>query len=199
MASAMVMTNITGGAGSPEAFLVDYFRERGSAEVTLGTAADRIPIIPLLLSPHDWQVLDANVSRMSTRYTTLTSCMGLYPRYQALTQDGRGAWFSARTHRGQSVGLATVRIDDTSHKAQVDGFTHHNFYSVWSDLIEAAIRWGTDRGASVMRAVVSLEDEEKQALFASLGFGQTGKGDEFNIGGRRVAAIHLERTTATVS
>ena len=194
LAGAMVMANITTG-DSPEAFLVDYFRECGTAHVIMGTAADRIPVIPLLVSPHDWQVLDANVNRISTRYATLTSCMGLYPRYQALTQDGHGAWFSTRTRRGQSVGLATIRIDGL-HQAQVDGFAHHNFRSVWSDLIEAAIRWGADRGASLMRAAVSVEDEEKQALFASLGFRQTGRDDGFSIGGRQVAAIHLERTTA---
>ena len=110
LAGANVMALIPRG-GSPEAFLVDYFSEEAAATAVPGSAEDRIPMIPLILCPHDWQVLDANVQIHSTRYATQSSCMGLYPRYQAMTRDGRGAWFAARTGTGRVVGLSSARLD----------------------------------------------------------------------------------------
>ena len=66
LAGANVMVNITTDI-SQEAFLTDYFGEKGSAMVVPATAAERIPMIPLIVSPHEWQVLDANIGMFSTR------------------------------------------------------------------------------------------------------------------------------------
>ena len=52
-------------------------------------------MIPLLISPHDWQVLDANTAMFSTRYSLQPSCMGLYRRYSAVAGDGPGRRGSA--------------------------------------------------------------------------------------------------------
>ena len=191
LAGANVMAFIANG-DSPEAFLVDYFREGGPAEIAPSTPADRIPMIPLLLCPHDWKVLDANVSMFSTRYVVQNSCMGLYPRYEALAQDGRGAWFALHANQGRVVGLSSARLDESGH-CQVDGFTHQSHADSWEDLMAAALRWGADRGGGLCCAIVSVEDEDKRVRFESLGLQESGAGGAFNLGDRQVPSIRLER------
>ena len=191
LAGANVMANISSG-DSPEAFLTDYFRAPGPSTVRPASAADRIPMIPLLHSPHDWQVLDANAGLYSTRYRVQNSCMGLYPKYATIAEEGRGAWFSAATGDGHVVGLATARLDDKGG-CQVDGFTHKYHQTAWGPLIQSAIDWGANDGASSWWAAVSVEDEEKQAMFESLGFGRSGAGESFDLDGREVESVRLER------
>ena len=108
LAGSTVMLNVTEDI-SPEEFLVDWFREaRGGVTVEKGTANARLSIIPLLLVPHDEQVLDANIDLLSTRYAVQNSCMGLYPRLTELIATG-GAWFAAWTDQVRLVGLSTAR------------------------------------------------------------------------------------------
>lgn len=192
LAGANVMALIESG-NSPEAFLVDYFREaEGQITIVPGTAAQRIPMIPLIVCPHDWQVLDANAGIFSTRYAVQSSCMGLYPKYDALLQQQNGTWFGAQTDNGHLVGLATVRLDG-SGVCYVDGFTHHRYLDAWSDLIQAAMDWGADRGATEWCGTLSVEDEDKQRLFKSLGFEAARAGETFTLGERRVPSALLKR------
>ena len=95
LASSIVWALITDDR-SPEAYLVDYFSNPGPAVVEEGGPGARIPMIPLIVTPHDWQVLDANTGIFSARYALVRSCMGLYPKYQAVREGGRGSWFAAR-------------------------------------------------------------------------------------------------------
>ena len=192
LAGANVWANILSGE-SPEAFLVNYFRESSPISVVPASPAHRIPMVPLILAPHDWQVLDANAGLFSTRYVVQNSCMGLYPRYERLLQTGRGTWFGAHTMNGRLVGLATVCVD-SSLCAQVDGFTHAKYPSAWDDLIQSAIRWAAANQARTCQAVVSREDEEKLWLFEGLGFRIIGSGDEFNLEGRPVRSVRVELT-----
>ena len=168
LAGANVMANISSG-DSPEAFLVEYFRDRGTAVVRPATPEDRIPMIPLLVSPHDWQVLDSNAAMFSTRYAVQGSCMGLYRRYAAVARDDRGSWFSAVTDSGRVVGLSTARLD-ASDGCRVDAFARKDHESALNELVQAAMEWGARQGASSFEATVSVEDEEKQVLFESIGF-----------------------------
>ncbi len=191
LAGANVMANISDDR-SPEEFLVDHFRDLGPATVKAATPADRVPMIPLLVSPHDWQVLDSNASMFSTRYSVQDSCMGLYRRYSAVANDGQGAWFSAVTQEGHVVGLSTARLDGDGG-CQVDGFTHKAHVPSWGEMIRATSDWGAGRGASWFSAAVSAEDEEKQSLFESIGFQSTGPGEPFDLDGRDVAAVRFER------
>ncbi|MCY3708899.1 MAG: GNAT family N-acetyltransferase [Caldilineaceae bacterium] len=189
LAGANVMANILSGA-SPEAFLVDYFSREG-ATVVEASPADRIPMIPLILCPHDWQVLDANTGVFSTRYATQNSCMGLYVRYGRVRLGGGGTWFAARTAEGKVVGLATARRDDAG-AFQIDAFTHARFTDVWEELVLAAVGWSQERGEGGCYAVVSVEDEEKRAWFETQGFRGTGAGEEFDLDGRQVASVRME-------
>lgn len=182
LAGANVMVNLTADL-SPEEFLVDYFRHPD--QVTVGRAGPeiRVPMIPLILTPHDSQVLDANVGLYSCRYRTQNSCMGLYPRYVRALPEGIGAYFAASTTDGRVVGLATAR--DAEHTGdgstyQIDGFVHQRFAAVWPALIKAASEWAYTQGAIALYAQIAAEDDQKQAVFQALGFAYTGTGAAFN-------------------
>ena len=191
LAGANVMVNITSGA-SPEEFLVDYFSKPGKVEVNKAGPEVRVPLIPLILTPHDSQVLDANVGLYSCRYFTQNSCMGLYPRYVRGLDAGRGAFFVARTEDGRVVGLSSALLDGQG-VCKVDGFVHHKFSPAWPMLLEAACEWGNTQGTSTLRTVVSIEDEEKQALFESIGFVPDGACRPFDLEGWMVAACTMIR------
>ena len=188
LAGADVMANISSG-DSPEAFLVDYFRKPGEAAVVPATPAVRIPMIPLLHAPHDWQVLDANAGMYSTRYCVQYSCMGLYRRYLAAVAGGAGDWYCARTPDGRVVGLATACGSGAA--CRVDGFAHPYFAAAWQDLMAAAMQRAAERGAGECRAVVCVEDEEKRALFEGLGFREAGTATDFELAGRAVGAVRM--------
>ena len=190
LAGANLMVNVLNG-DSPEEFLVDHFRDLGPATVRGPSPADRVPIIPLLVSPHDWHVLDSNIGMLSTRYAVQDSCLGLYRRYLALAADGRGAWFCAGTSLGQVVGLSTARLDGGGG-CRVDGFTHRNHLGSWKALIQAASDWGAGMSASPIWATVSVEDDEKRSLFESVGFRYTSPGEPFDLGGRQVSTLRYD-------
>ena len=193
LAGANVMALIVSG-DSPETFLVDYFRGAdGPVTIIPGTTAQRIPMIPLIVCPHDWQVLDANAGIFSTRYAVQSSCMGLYPKYDALVRERNGAWFGAQTDSGRLVGLATARLDG-SGACHVDGFTHQRHLDAWEDLMRSGLDWGSDRGITRWRGMVSVEDEDKRSRFESLGFEAAGEGDAFTLGDRQVSSVLLERS-----
>jgi GNAT superfamily N-acetyltransferase len=118
--------------------------------------------------------------------------MSLYPKYEAIAKDGRGAWFTARAGGGQVVGMSTARLDD-SGGCRVDGFVHKRFLDRWADLLKAAVEWCLDRGATRVRSLVAVEDEEKRSLFESLGFRAAGPGEDFQLGERAVPSVWLER------
>lgn len=190
LAGANVMLNVMGDE-SPEEYLVNFFRGLGA--VTIGSAGpgDRIPMIPLLLSPHDWQVLDLNVDMLSIRYAGQDSCLGLYRRYAAMAKDGPGAWFCARSETGHVVGISSaLAVDGRSYR--VDGFTHLNHLGSWNELMQSAINWCSGRNTASTWTTVSFEDEEKLSLFESVGFKQTGQGEPIDLGGRQVRTLRCE-------
>lgn len=190
LAGANLMVNVLDGR-SPEEFMVDYFRGIGPVEVREPSPADRAPMIPLLVSPHDWQALDFNTGMMSTRYAVQDSCLGLYRRYMALTQNGRGAWFCASDDRGQLVGLSSALLDDEGG-CSVDGFARREKSDSWRELVQRAADWGADISASSIWATVSVEDEEKLSLYESLGFKISSTGGSFDLDGRDVGTLRME-------
>ena len=190
LAGVNLMVNVLDGR-SPEEFLVDYFRGVGPVEVREPSPADRAPMIPLLVSPHDWQALDFNTGMMSTRYAVQDSCLGLYRRYVALTNGGRGAWFCASDDKGQLAGLSSALLDDEGG-CRVDGFTRREKADSWNALVERAADWGANRRASLIWATVSVEDEEKLGLYESIGFKNVGAGESFDLGGRAVSTLRME-------
>ena len=183
-----VMVHIASGH-SPEEYLVDYFRRPGDVSVVPATAAVRVRMIPLLVTPHDWKVLDANVGSRSCRYFNQVSCMGLYPRYVRGTAD-RGCFFAAVAEDGRVVGLSSVAVDPDGVR-RVDGFAHANFAAALGDLVRAAGEW--DGGSGPLEATIAVEDEEKRDAFVGLGFAARGAGKPFDFDGRKVQSWILRR------
>ena len=77
--------------------IVDYTRSTYSAvshEITIehGSPNMRIPLIPLVLHQNGQIVLDCNTNLVSSNYMTQYSCMGLYPRYIAIKNNGGDFW-----------------------------------------------------------------------------------------------------------
>ena len=183
-----VMAYVSSGL-SPEEYLVEFFRAPGEVTISPGGPAIRVPMIALMVAPHDWQVLDANVGAFSCRYVLQTSCMGLFPRYVRATA-GNGTFFAATTGDGRVVGLGSaLRAEEGVYT--VDGFVHRNFGEAWSGLIETACLWGGD---ARMEARVAAEDEEKREAFRDLGFSERGSAKPFDLSGRQVRAWTLSRT-----
>lgn len=191
-----VMLNLLNN-DSPEPYLVDYFRGLDGSngpKVVVGTASPdvRIPMIPLCIVPHDWQVLDANARMYSIRFHHQGGCMSLYPMYQAVRSVGKGEWFAARTEQGKVVGLASARLGD-SNEACIDGFAHRNFAEILEALVRSAVAWAQERNAASCYALISAEDEEKQKRFASMGFLESREGQiEFELGGRQIRSLRME-------
>ena len=163
---------------SAEEFLVDWFRDAGPAAVSPGDPGDQLPSYPLIVSPHDWQVLDANAGLMSTRYSLHRTFRGLYLKCANVGDDENGARFSATTSDGKVVGMSTARLDEDGSCA-VDGFVHHRYPDSYDDLIRAAIGFGERRGVRSVHARVSREDGEKCKRFAALGFRDAGPASDF--------------------
>ena len=190
LASSIVWALITDDR-PPEAYLVDYFSNPGPAVVEEGGPGARIPMIPLIVTPHDWRVLDANTGIFSARYALVRSCMGLYPKYQALREGGRGDWFEARDAQRRIVGLSTAVLDD-SRECRVDGFTHGGSQEAWDDLLRAAIDWGKANDASVVYATACVEDEDRIARLEAMGFRGVGPAPDFDVDGQTVGAVRME-------
>ena len=163
---------------SAEEFLVDWFRDAGPATVSRGDPGDQLPSYPLIVSPHDWQVLDANAGLMSTRYSLHRTFRGLYLKCANVGDDENGARFSATTSDGKVAGMSTARLEGDASYA-VDGFVHHRYRNSWNDLIRAATEYGKSRGARAVHARVSREDGEKREGFAALGFREVGAAPDF--------------------
>ena len=168
LAGSNVMGNFSTATG-PEAFLTLYFATEGPFEVVSGSAQFRIPMIPLVLAPQSGLVLDANSSLGSTHHFVQRSCMGLYPRYQEITTQGRGAWFAAVSKEGLLVGLSTAVLDDRL-TCWVDGFTHPSFREAWPGLISAATQWATRNKAAETAARVVPDDGRKREMLEKVGF-----------------------------
>ena len=87
-----------------------------------GSAAFRIPMIPLLTSKMGIETLDTNVGLVGTEYRPQHSCMGLYPKYDALKEKG-GCWSALVNGRGAVLGLASG-LPNADGTRRICGFCH---------------------------------------------------------------------------
>ena len=191
IAGSTVYADVVHG-GSPEEYLVDYFRTPSSVNIVAGDASLRVPMIPLLLTPHDWQVLDGNLPTpmISTRYAMQNSCMGLCRKYYYLVKRDDAEWFAAKTSDGRLVGIATAFIN-AENICRVDGFIHKRFSDSYHALITAAIDWGQQRDSTGFVTRLSVEDEDKREKFEGLGFRDGVQDGVFAVGGREVPVVAM--------
>ena len=191
LAGTRVMGMIAGGQ-PPESFILEHFQPGGSTSIASMTPASRIPMIPLLVCPHDEMILDANAGMVSTKFAVQHSCMGLFPKYERVTRPGRGAAFCARVDEDKLVGLSTAMMDESSSCA-VDGFAHRSFAEAWDGLIQRALDWGVAKGATGFRADVAGDDGDKRLGFERLGFQVVGRHRPFAVDDRCIDAVHMVR------
>ena len=209
IAGTTVYANVTTG-DSPEEYFADYFRTPSEVSIVTGDASLRVPMIPLLLTPHDWQVLDGNLPEpmISTRYARQDSCMGLYRKYRYLIEPTEypsphrwlqqwgtsrhlsAEWFAAKTGDGRLVGIATAWID-AENVCNVDGFIHKRFNDSYKSLIDSAIEWGRRLNVTRFVARLCIEDIEKRALFRDFGFGTGPFDGTFTISEREVPTVSM--------
>lgn len=89
-------------------FVRDSYRElHGNAQISRGTPAMRIPVIPLVLQQEFGLILDINTAIFNTSAVTQRSCMGLFPRYEALRKQG-GDYFMAFDEAGVLGAVCSV-------------------------------------------------------------------------------------------
>lgn len=139
--------------------VADFHRERfeapkGKIAVEEGDPKMRIPIVPLTLSRLKYKVYDMNLGLVNPELKTQPSCMGLYPKYMALQENG-GRYFGAYDERGVLGAAATVTAD-----GQFDGFACPG----WEQSLEEMFRLS---GGTHM--LVAEGDREKESLAAQLG------------------------------
>ncbi len=176
----------------PEAFVVDYFR-RPAASVTVwpGSPADRLIMIPLIVSPNRWRLLDANAGIFSSAYATIGSFTH-YLRYTKTVTDAGGAWFTAVTDDARAVGLSTA-LPIGPDTWRVDAFAQSWFSDAWPALIESAVVAAAASGGKICCIDVTPWDEEKTALAESAGFRHAGPGETLDCYGDEMPTTRLER------
>ena len=196
LVGSIAMVYVASGE-SPEAYLVDYFRDLGPATVRPGEPTDRTSAVPLVHTSHDWQVMDANVKTLSRRYSQFHGFAGQAGKYVRLLAEPDATFFAARAgDRQKVVGLSTARIRDDI--CSVDGFTYPYYSDDWNELIEAAMGWGEERGASGFSATVSVDDFDKLALFKALRFVEAGAGEEFLLDGMQIKNYERDKSVGSV-
>ena len=173
IADSEVMVRLS-SPGTPKDFLEDYFA-RGKAlpvSITRGSSSQRVTMVPLILAARDWVVLDANVRLFSTRTKVQTSCMSLYPRYEAIGDSG--LWFAATRDDRAVVGLASVKLID-GDAVQIDGFSHAWHSTGTRELYLRAIDWAQKQGVAMIRTVCAEDDSLKLSVLKELKMHPTGE------------------------
>ena len=176
----------------PEVFLNDYFAAGQGLSVSIvrGDCSGRVTMIPLILAARQWCILDANVELFSRRIKLQKSCMGLYPRYQAI--EDCGAWFAATRADGAVVGLASIQWLDTD-TAQVDAFSCPDCQQIsTAELFRHAIDWAQSKGAVAVRAVCGRDDSIKLSVLKELKMSPTGREMQIGQAEDSIAAVVFE-------
>ena len=146
-------------------FLNAFFQGR-TGTVTPGSAACRIPMIPLLTSRLGFTVTDRVAGFCGAEKVVEISCMSLYPAYEAVRAAG-GDWACLDTGDGRIGALGSWKPQDDG-TALVDGCWHANHRAAAPNLFRTLIAQAQGAGHAV-RMQISEADDAKAALAAELG------------------------------
>jgi len=163
-----VLVNIKNNA-TYEEFSKNYFKDDSSILINQSNPSARIPMIPLIIYPHQSELLDSNINIYSTKYHNQSSCMGLYNKFNIIKNKNNGTWFVVKTKSGKVVGISTSQLIDYK-TFNIDGFIHPNFKQNIDLLINKSIKWSINQGAKKITAEASINDFVKQSTFEKLNF-----------------------------
>lgn len=134
----------------------------GQTAILKGDASFRVPLIPLCLSRIDDTLMDYNAGILSTNRFTQCSCSRLFPRYEALLENG-GVFYGVQDQDGFLVAAATVQPVTCGNR--IDCFSLEGCESVLPDLLYECASLFFDVFAEIAEC-----DTKKQKLFSGLGF-----------------------------
>jgi len=151
-------------------FAQDYYRmRRGTATVSAGDPSMRIPIVPLALQKDFGLILDINTEIFNSSTITERSCMGLFPRYEALRKRG-GDYFMAFDEAGTLGAVGSVSPqDDGTFRA--DFFHLPSFAPVVPDMLQRF----EDRYGKVYFEIAG-NDVQKETVLKENGMKAVGEG-----------------------
>ena len=161
-----LMVNMS-GSDLYDDFIRNYFSSAIPSTICEAKPSARIPLIPLVIFPHHWKMLDSNISLYSTNARTQLSCLGLYRRYDYLRSDYEGEWFTLLSEDGKVLGISSA-AHKGDKKYEVDGFCHPKYEDFFSPLIQTAVKWCVSREASEIIFNVSKEDTDKENLIRDM-------------------------------
>lgn len=163
LAGSNVMMNPVGGSICEE-YLIDYFKSGYDLPIRIlqGNLRQCVTMVPLLITPHDSDLLDANAFIRSVRYAKQLSCEGLYGRYAGVA----GEWFAVERSDGALVGLSSASIIDG--EGRIDAFTHSRYSSYLNDMYKASLDSVKANGASEIYVVCPKSDIYKKRLLSNI-------------------------------
>ena len=148
-------------------FIRDYFSSAIPSTICIAKPNARIPIIPLVIFPHHWTMLDSNISLYSTNARMQLSCLGLYRRYDYLRSDYQGEWFTLLSEDGKVLGISSV-AHQGEKKYQVDGFCYPGCEDFFDQLVQTAVNWCESNDSSEIIFNVLKEDTDKGNLIRNM-------------------------------
>lgn len=159
----------------PEEFLFNMYRELPESQLYFEemTATHRITMIPLMVTPHPWMVLDMNVHMFSTRFAVQGSCMGLYPQYQEFWRRKGGKSWCLRTENNMPIGIAStycVSETDALSYVYIDGFVDPIHLNRFDDLLGHVLRTPQFAHPQRVQTQVLHHDFEKKNAYQNAGF-----------------------------
>ena len=147
---------------------VDFCREhytavREDCHILTDDSSIRIPMIPLTLMGGITKVLDVNTGLFHRDFVTQRSCMGLYPRYEALLQQG-GHFYAAVDDSGVMGALLSTM--PTEQGVRADFYCCDGFAKLLPKLLSAC--------KEDVYLQIAECDIKKQELGNTLGFAPVG-------------------------
>ena len=163
-----LMVNLS-GSDDYDDFIRRYFATSIPSQICRAKPGSRIPIIPLVLFPHAWSILDSNISLYSTNVEPQLSCLGLYRRYDYLRTRGQGEWFTLITEEAKVLGISSA-VYKGNNRYQVDGFCHPDHEIFLFDSFKLPLTGCKAKKAVDITFNVSKQDKNKENLVRDVGF-----------------------------
>ena len=152
----------------PEEYLLNYFKQiSGDFVMHEFSPAVRLGVIPLVIYPHDFRNMDANIKMSSIRYEHQKSCMGLYSKYLKVIEDGGNVISIYKSNI--LIGMFSI-INEESVKC-IDGFVFPAYSDKWAELLyRAAIKDGLGNNTKYIVRVDMNDIWKMKAVFESSHF-----------------------------